>query len=298
MDVELIRQKLKVLTAQITDIEALLNNVADATTASTKVQGPLYGIVPENVGLHVLKDKWCQKSYIKAQCDELVKPGVLQKTIETTRNLAPQRTIRQGFLLPDETRTPIDAITYGTERWLEAELYKLFNISNADETNCGLWRGICSRQVPLYNMASKSGWGEIDLLAVGNSGNPTVVELKLSKDRNAEPPQRPLIEGAAYAVALKTTWSSFWPEWDAVLSGIDLDGQEVNMAQNVDVVLLAPNSYWDHWLQQRQYQEAQASYRMLVSLFANEGIIIRFGGIVMSQNGKPTEVHERTDFLG
>ena len=298
MDVEKIRQKLTSLKVQIAEIELLLNGEDISVATPESIRGPFYGIDPTTLGLHILKDKWCQKSYIKAHCDELLKPGVLRSAIEKTRNSAPQRSLKQGFLIPDEARTPIHLISSGTERWMEAQLYKLCDISDCNAAKCSLWRGICARQVPIYEAAVKGGWGEIDLLAVANGGHPIVIELKLHKAGNSEAPQRPLFEGAAYAVALKKSWNSFWPQWDSVLTGIEFNSQEVCKAQQVDVILLAPDAYWDYWLKQPQYRDAQKSYRSLVSQFADEGVKVQFGGIKLAEDGKPSEVHDRSDFLG
>jgi hypothetical protein len=299
MDVEAIRQKLSALKDQIADIEQLLTAEKALPIPLENVSGPFYGIDPAKVGLHVLKDKWCQKSYIKKHCDALLKPGVLQSTIDKTLDSAPQRTFEQGFLIPDDVRTPIHLIAKGTERWLEAQLYRLFEISNSAEPKCSLWKGICARQVPVFDAAVKAGWGEIDILAVAHEGHPVVIELKLHKEGNPEAPQRPLFEGVAYALALKKVWNSFWPEWDGVLAGIGFNSQEVFEAQRVDVVLLAPDSYWDHWLKQPQYQEAQESYRSLVEQFskAKDGVKVKFGEIKLLADGTPSEIHERSNFL-
>lgn len=298
MDVEMIRQKLNLLKDQIVEIEQLLNDKVASAIPLERVQGPFYGIDPAEIGLHRLKDKWCQKSYIKAHCDELRKPTVLQATIKKTLESAPQRSVQQGFLISDSVRTPIDSIAPGTERWMEAQLYKLYDMANCNAQKCDLWKGICARQVPIFDAAAKAGWGEIDLMAVANAGHPIVIELKLYKERNSEAPQRPLFEGVAYALSLKEVWTSFWPEWDGVLADIDFDSLEVSKNQKVDVVLLAPDSYWDYWLKQRQYIEAQESYRNLIVQFGEAGVKVQIGGISLDAVGNPSQIHERSDFLG
>jgi hypothetical protein len=181
---------------------------------------------------------------------------------------------------------------------MEARLHKLYDISDCNAPKCDLWRGICARQVPLFDAAARAGWGEIDLLAVSIDGHPIVIELKLYKARNAEPPQRPLFEGTAYAVALKESWSSFWPEWDGLLSDIEFTDQAVCNSPRVDVVLLAPDAFWDHWLKQTFFMEAQKSYRCLVEEFANQGVNLEIAGIKLLEDGTPIEVHRRRDFLG
>ncbi len=97
---------------------------------------------------------------------------------------------------------------------------------------------------------------------------------------------------------MKKVWNSFLPEWDSVLAGIDFNGHEVSNEQRVDVVLLAPDSYWDYWLKQNQYKDAQESYRKLVTQFSLEKVDVRFGGITLDTDGNPSEIHERSDFLG
>lgn len=298
MNIDQIRQEFNSLKLQVAKIEQLLNPEDTCAIAPQSVTGPFYGIDPSTVGLHILKDKWSQKSYIKAHCDELLKPGVLRSTIAETLRAAPQRSIEQGFMIPDENRTPIHLITSGTERWMEAQLYELFSLTSVIGPRCDLWKGICARQIPLFDAAARAGWGEIDLMAVAIGGHPIVIELKLHKERNPEPPQRPLFEGAAYAVALKKCWSSFWPEWDAVLSSIEFDSQEVSKSQQVEVVLLAPDAYWNHWLSQRQYIDAQTSYKNLVGAFGDENIKVKIFGFSSDENGIPIAIQDRADFLG
>lgn len=294
MDEAKVRESLESLKSQVAELEMLLTPEVE-TAASESVEGPLYGIDPCKVGLHLLKDKWRQKSFIKHHCDQLLDAERLQRTIEVTRICAPQRTVQQGFLISDSLRTPKDKITKGTERWLEAQIFDLYELANPNLPPCPLWKGICARQVPLFDKAAKGGWGEVDLIAVGNEGHPTVVELKLHKV-GAEPPQRPLFEGVAYSIALSKCWNSFWPEWDAVLQGIDFNGEKVNESKQVDVVLLAPDSYWDYWLNQRQYRDAKLSYRTLIGRFADHGVRVQIAGVTMT-DGNPSEVHGRDDFL-
>ncbi len=71
---------------------------------------------------------------------------------------------------------------------MEAQLYKLFDLTNCSAQKCKLWKGICARQVPIFDAAEKAGWGEIDLLAVANAGHPIVIELKLFKEGYSEAP--------------------------------------------------------------------------------------------------------------
>jgi len=302
MDIEAIRREFECLKRQVEAIEELLKAEDKVSISSEATQetvcGPFYGIDPAAVGLHRLKDKWRQKSYIKDHCEYLLKPNMLQNTIQKTKHLAPQRTAEQGFVIADEFRTPIDDITSGTERWMEAELFKLYDLTTRTPQLCSLWKGICARQVPLFDAAARAGWGEIDLLAVGNEGQPTVIELKLHKENGGEPPQRPLFEGAAYSVALTKCWSSFWPEWDSILGAINFDnGEAVNASQRVDVILLAPDSYWDHWKSQSQFKEAKKSYKQLVEQFADQNVSVKFAGIKLRDDGKPDEVHDRSDFV-
>ncbi len=302
MTIENIRREFEKLKLQVATVEALLNAedglASQPDDAQTTVRGPYYGIDPTTIGLHVLKDMWRQKSYIKQHCEYLLDSDRLHRTILKTREYAPQRSAKQGFVISDDLRTHIDSITPGTERWMEAELFKLYDLSSGRASLCSLWKGICARQVPLFNAAARAGWGEIDLLAVGNEGHPTVIELKLYKANGVEPPQRPLFEGAAYSIALTKCWSTFWPEWDNILETMSFDDCEViNASKRVDVVLLAPDSYWDHWMSQKQFKDARESYKRLVDMFARQNVVIAFAGITLLEDGRPGEVHERSDFV-
>jgi hypothetical protein len=76
MDLKRIRLTLDTIRDQIAELEQLLTVEEKTLAKPESVQGPLYGINPTEVGLHILKEKWCRKSYIKAHCDELLKAGV------------------------------------------------------------------------------------------------------------------------------------------------------------------------------------------------------------------------------
>lgn len=286
--------KVAELKRQVEEIERLLKPGKDATPKKAE-KGPLYGFDPTVDGFHVLKDKWSQKSYIKDHCEALL-DGCLKQVIETTRQKAPTRSLEQGFFVSDEFRTPIEKISSGTERWLEAELFSRFGLSSSQKIECHLWKGLCARQVPLFDSIIKNGWGEVDLLAASAAGHPIVIELKLHKDANPEPPQRPLFEGVAYSIALNEVWNAFWPQWEGFLEEFECDRNVVFENRRIDVVLLAPDAYWNHWLIQPQYIQARSSYSKLIHELGNEGIQVTIAGIQIV-GSIPTGIQKRRDFI-
>src|SRR5215217_1080991 len=62
-------------------------------------------------------------------------------------------------------------------------------------------RSVVSYQVMLRDANTDKRWGEVDLLGRFPQGWPVVVELKGASSK--EPPLRGIVEGVAYAIALR-----------------------------------------------------------------------------------------------
>jgi len=84
-----------------------------------------------------------------------------------------------------------------------------------------LWARVLSYQVMLRNTnKGDAGWGEIDLLAVTANVLPTVIELK--GENSKESPLRMLVEGFAYAIAVKKCWEVFGPQFTSRIGTMNL----------------------------------------------------------------------------
>ncbi|SFJ58482.1 hypothetical protein [Planctomicrobium piriforme] len=247
---------------------------------------PFYGHQP-SVGLHILKDAWCQKAYLGVQSRRLAEPGELSNAIAATFAAAPVR--HQGYRLE---RSPAEAIHVSEqERRLEAALLQRWGSPGMWPTSGG-WGRLVACQVPLFDQAVRAGWGYIDLLGVTAEGLPAVVELKkaptaLADGQTAatETPFRMVLEAAAYAVALRRNWEIFRPEWIARLNTIGLPDSVIAQVplklERVPLVAVAPASFWIDWLPvtakgQTVTDETWESFRLLMSEFEKENLPVSF----------------------
>ena len=182
---------------------------------------------------------------------------------------------------------------------MEAKLYQKYHFLSQERRKVDLWQGIVARQVPLYDSQAKASWGEIDLLGVDADWRPVVIELKLDKGQSNESPQRPLFEAVAYAIALRTCWSDFRPEFDAVVT--DLGGRLMpdGGLDRVPVVLLAPAPYWDYWLRRHELYgpEQKAKYSSLVIALKEHGIDVTIAEMTLDASGEPDVVVAHEQFL-
>lgn len=221
---------------------------------SVNNEPPFYGCTP-NDGLHVLKDKWCQKSYLKVQSEALI--DSLDAALAATFSAAPARSVEQTYRLrhceharlkPEEMgvsrKDPDLPIRPSKELLLENAIWERWRLDSKAPTISGLWRTIVTRQVPLFDKQEREHWGHIDLLALSDAGQVVVVELK--KATSTECPLRPLIQSVSYAVALRKGWRVFSAELATVLK------EDAGIVCGLDseitpVLLLAPQQYWESW---------------------------------------------------
>ena len=137
------------------------------------------------------------------------------------------------------------------------------------------------------------GWGEIDLLAISQSGFPIPIELKTN---NGECILRAILEAVAYGIALEETWkcqtppSNSYSKWTSFSSqwlvrarelGFDLD--TLTKMEGCMVVCAAPQTYWNACIgnlaQHRRAQvfaEDWSEVEKLISKLANNGFNVKF----------------------
>jgi hypothetical protein len=211
---------------------------------------PYYGHTPSD-GLHVLKDKWKQKSYLGQQSRSLSNELVV--AIDATFDAAPLRT--QGFHL----HRPANAAMHRTqrERKLEAAMLQRWNKEGSPISK--RWERLVAAQIPLFDARQKRYWGYIDLLGTSLQGVPIVIELKKSPSSrsgrgtdSSETPLRMVMEAAAYAIALRKNWPAFRSEWIYHLKILRIPDKVIAKVPTdlhlVPLVVAAPASFWLDWL--------------------------------------------------
>ena len=204
-----------------------------------------------NDGLHVLKDKWCQKRYFGEQskilCDQF------DVAFKATQEGAPKRS--QGYALGRSATVEIDK-TERERRWERAVFERWRSSGLSPVKNC--WDRIVAFQIPLFDQQEKGGWGYIDLLGILGR-DVCVVELKKEPATkrsggtdSSESPLRMVLEAAAYAIALRVNWQQFREELVAHMLTLGKDasscGNLPEDAPSIRLVGAAPAAYWIDWL--------------------------------------------------
>lgn len=229
------------------------------------------------VGLHKLKDELTDKSMLGSDAN------FVRENWHAIRNSteaeAPSRT--QGFYLG---RIPTDEASV-EERILAISIYERWNHEGM-HTRKGRLDRIVAEQVPLFDNRDKGQWGHIDLLGVRKS-SPVVIELKRKPSASAngvtkasETPLRMMLEGLAYAIALKKH-ESFWGDWKQLMSTLGLPSCEND---NVSVICAAPASFWIDWLpvteKGKNFQnDARKQLQKLIEEVRGDGFAVDFASI-------------------
>lgn len=227
--------------------------------------------------LHILKDTLTDKSFIGSDSDFVRENW--DEIRRCTEEESPKRT--QGFYL---TRTPTDDANV-EERILAISMYERWNRPGM-RTQKGRLDRIVAEQVPLFDNRAKNQWGHIDLLGVSKS-SPVVIELKRkpSARKNgvtaaSETPLRMLLEGLAYAVALKSH-DSFWNDWWQLLNSLDIPRCK---SKDVSVICAAPASFWIDWLpitdKGKKFQKnARIQFHQLLEHVRQSGFAVDFASV-------------------
>ena len=207
---------------------------------------PFYGVTPSR-GLHELRNKGVQRTYLAEQCEALLRE--LPLAIQATKSDAPCRwKCGKSYRIhaPDNSaRTEHDAMHESSrERRLERRIYEAYQPSRGDTANA-LWYQLVALQVPLAESHKSKGWGKIDLLALAADGQPVVVELKT--EESTETPLRAILEGMANAVAVAENWAHLSKR---ILVSLSAHGRSVMVASGPVIprtLVLAPDEYWKRW---------------------------------------------------
>ncbi len=168
----------------------------------------------------------------------------LDVLLERTYAESPKRKQKQSYMLNRQGRkTP--ALP---ESLLESAIWTQWNKTAVEQSGepfaAGMCRHVQSYQVPLQASRSDTSWGKVDLVGVTESGLPAILELKGEKSR--EPPLRILVEGLAYAVAIRRAWNEghLRDEWtEAVMKQSNALAAPLTLL-SVPVIGIAPTEYW------------------------------------------------------
>jgi hypothetical protein len=253
--------------------------------------GPFYGRSAGD-GLHVLKDKWFQRTYLAEQALEVLRN--LDTAIEATHAQAPRRSHEQlAFRDEQGSRRQPGAMGHSKkhpglkkpsqERLLESAIWQRYPLGR-DGAASPLWRGLATVQYALFDKRKKNGWGHVDLLAVVKA-RPAIVELKGGHSK--EPPLRPILEAVSYAVALRANWDSFLPHF---VERVEQHGLRASADKDAPIpcIVLAPAEYWHRWsptgtLGRMRPQSAWENLRALTERLAERGYPVRYGVVTANR---------------
>lgn len=207
--------------------------------------------------LHELKDDLNQLGPMEVHCRRLL--SVLDPVILNTEIAAPIRLAGDhnvGWL--DERPAPaIPAIGPFDENQLEVLLRRQFGPQPFDLPEHYVLpyacRRIHARQIPLRDKRADAGWRAIDLIGVSEWFTPVIFELK--DGDSDETILRMILEGVAYAIAVRKTWnaenSGLREEWETgIMHGYRNQGLEISLPMcphrlhTVRVVCIAPTEFW------------------------------------------------------
>jgi hypothetical protein len=232
-------------------------------------------------GLHCIQDSVNQLTYMEQHSTELLRH--LNVIVEVTYAMSPKR-VRPYALNRIEGRLPNER---NRELLLEKAIWKRWrrenNGSAVEPPECFV-ENHCTHiqtcQMPLQDRRTDASWGRIDLIGVSLTGTPIVFELK--REKAPDTPLRMLVEGLAYAVAVRKAWNQ------GTLRGQWL--QHLVTTQNVEeipltlltvpVVGIAPTDFWSRRTgnsgPNRVKKEAWQSFNKLCEACKERGFPISF----------------------
>jgi hypothetical protein len=192
--------------------------------------------------LHQLSKQVDQLSFMAEHSQQLLQ--LLDVEIERTYACSPRRV--QGYLLDrSERRNPVDS---QRERLLEKAIWKEWNQPAFSQHGKPFIASTCHHiqtfQMPLQGRRTDKSWGKIDLVGVTDCGLPAILELK--KEKATDTPLRMVIEGLAYAVAVRWAWNEgcLRKEW---MNCVTLPPNSPSIPKtllDVPVIGIAPTEFW------------------------------------------------------
>lgn len=259
---------------------------------------PFNGHTPAS-GMHRLKDAWNQWEYIVDQCNWL--NDELELAISATLQHAPDRPSRNKTFCLQKRITKHRPLNI-PERKLEWDLHNPWGLGGMVLPGQGggpfgqvrqnamhnLFQRLVGLQVPLYDNNLKNGWDKIDLVGIGHEGEPVVIELK-GPDAE-DKPLRVILEGVAYAIALKKVWPHFYVEVAGLMARYGVSIPFNPEPESFHVCLLAPPQIWQAWHGHiNGHPLVRTSLQALIDQLAEMGFPLRFGSVDETLNCVPVQ---------
>lgn len=199
-------------------------------------------VIDGQAALHELQPSVDQLSYMAEHSQRLLE--LLDVLIERTYALAPKRL--QGYQLDRFERRNPDASQ--RERLLEKAIWKRWNRNAVEQYGASFQGASCHHiqtfQLPLQGRWADKSWGKVDLVGVTGSGLPMVLELKQGEAKDT--PLRMVVEGLAYAVAVRRAWNEgcLRTEWEQHVTNQSQAFVAPQTLLQVPVIGIAPSDYW------------------------------------------------------
>ncbi len=262
--------------------------------------GPrVYRPLPLDRGLHLLGSHF-RLAYTARHGEQVLQH--LDEYIGLTEAAAPVR--KRPYQLAQPARL---FRRTGETEW-ERALWAEYGVSAKPQRSlvpdiCG---PVLTYQTMLRNSNKDDGWGEVDLLGLRPiTLTPVVVELKDA--RGNDTPLRGIVEGAAYALALRKAWPHrLRADWVQALSkwlGPEMADRFDALPTTLDdvpVIVAAPEQYWDRRIGDplthtngRVPPDAWPVLRALISALAERGIRVvcaRLRAGARTTAGRPQQV--------
>lgn len=199
-----------------------------------------------NESYHRMGAELNQLKYQAKHIDSLI--SCMNVQMEQTYCAAPLR--HQSFQLD---RKPRDNSRI-EERLLEKAIWATWHYSLHENAPNTFARNCCeyiqSYQVPLQKSRKDDSWGKIDLVGATAQRTPCVIELKRKKSN--ETPLRMVVEGVAYAIALRKSWNhsdgTLYDQWINTENLRNASSEIPKVLLTVPVIGIAPSEYWDRKL--------------------------------------------------
>ena len=143
--------------------------------------------------------------------------------------------------------------------------------------------------MPLFDNINRNGWAFIDLVGITAEGAPVIIELK--GNDAGDTPQRVIMEGIAYAIALRKVWAGFYAELAPLMEQHHVNVPLQQFPQQFHVCLLAPKVNWDRWHTTiPQFPESHECLTTLCQSLGQHGFVLQCGSITDQQNLNLAEV--------
>ena len=205
-----------------------------------------YKAIDCRLGLHRIQKFVNQLSYMEQHSAELLKH--LNVILEVTYAMSPKRSTPYALNRVEVTR-PHEK---NRELLLEKAIWRQWRWDESRaptrpqeyfvENHC---THIQTCQMPLQNSRVDESWGRIDLIGVSLERTPVVFELK--RETASDTPLRMLVEGLAYAVAVRRAWNEgrLREQWLQHLVPTQ-NAEEIPVTLlTVPIVGIAPTEFWN-----------------------------------------------------